>query len=185
MKLYTRTGDDGTTGMPGGRRVAKNDGRIVAFGEVDETNALIGLAAARCKDDHLVATLRKIQSDLFVLGANLAGAQADKQDVAIGESHVLQLEGWIDVACEQTPPLNCFVLPGGSEMAAALHVARAVCRRAERAAVALAQTESVEQAVLLYLNRLSDLLFALARQANHVEGVPDIPWILPALEKGS
>jgi len=179
MKLYTRGGDDGTTGLAGNQRVQKCDARIVAIGSVDETNAAIGVAAAHCSNDDLLAILRAIQSDLFVLGAQLAGAQAGRRAVCIRDAQVYQLENWIDQACAATPPLANFVLPGGVETAADLHLARVLCRRAERETVRLAEDAAVDGVVLTYLNRLSDLLFALARQANHRAGVADIPWTAP------
>lgn len=182
MKLYTKGGDDGTTGLAGGGRVSKTDLRIQAGGEVDETNAAIGVAIARCSDDELALKLQQVQSDLFVLGARLATAQDDKGEMRIDDTHVARLEQWIDTACDEVPALRSFVLPGGSETAAALHLARVVCRRAERTAVALAQKESVERMDLVYLNRLSDLLFAFARQANHRAGIRDIPWPTPKSE---
>ncbi len=182
MKLYTKGGDDGTTSLAGGARVSKTDLRIQAGGEVDETNAAIGVAIARCSDDELVARLRVVQDDLFVLGARLATAHRNKGEMNIDATHIDRLEHWIDTACDEAPTLRSFVLPGGSETAAALHLARVVCRRAERTAVALAQNEPVERMDLVYLNRLSDLLFAFARQANHRAGVRDIPWPTPESE---
>ncbi|MHC4697564.1 MAG: cob(I)yrinic acid a,c-diamide adenosyltransferase [Planctomycetota bacterium] len=179
MKLYTKGGDDGTTGLFGGRRVRKSDLRVRACGEVDETNAAVGVAIAHCRDDELVANLRRIQSDLFALGAQLATPGGGNADTTIDDAHIGLLERWIDAACDEVPDLQSFVLPGGSETGADLHLARTVCRRAERTVAALAEKESIERAALVYLNRLSDLMFALARQANHRAGLSDIPWPAP------
>lgn len=179
MKLYTKHGDDGSTGLIGGTRVPKNNPRVAAYGDVDETNAAIGIVLAGCNDDQTVATLRRIQAELFVLGAELATPAGEQPRFRIGESHVKQLEQWIDAASAEVTPLRNFVLPCGTATAAGLHLARTVCRRAERAVVALAQMQPVGQWVIVYLNRLSDLLFALARQANKRANVADIPWHPP------
>jgi len=179
MKLYTKQGDDGSTGLIGGTRVPKNDPRVAAYGDVDETNAAIGVVIAGCNDDETVAALRRIQGELFVLGAELATPAGEQPQFRVGESHVKQLEHWIDAATAEVTPLRNFVLPGGTATAAGLHMARTVCRRAERAVVALAQMQSVGQSAIVYLNRLSDLLFALARQANKRSSVEDIPWHPP------
>jgi len=179
MRLYTKHGDDGTTGLIGGMRVPKNDARVSAYGEVDETNAAIGEVIATCDDAETAAALRQIQSELFVLGAELATPAGEDPRHRIGEGHIAPLERWIDAASAEAPPLRNFVLPGGTQTAARLHVARTVCRRAERATVALAQQQPVGAWAVVYLNRLSDLLFALARLANHRAGVPDIPWSAP------
>ena len=179
MKLYTKQGDDGSTGLIGGTRVPKNDPRVATYGDVDETNAAIGAVIAGCGDEETAATLRCIQAELFVLGAQLATPAGDQPKFLIDESHVKQLEQWIDAASAEVSALRNFILPGGSVTAAGLHVARTVCRRAERAVVALAQQQPVEPHAMVYLNRLSDLLFALARQANGRAGVEDIPWHPP------
>ena len=179
MRLYTKGGDGGTTALFGGTRVSKHSLRVAACGEVDETNAAIGTVIAKCDDEQTVASLRQIQTDLFIVGAELATPEGGKADPEIGEAHVIQLEQWIDEAQDEAPALRNFVLPGGTATAAGLHLARTVCRRAERGVVALTQQESVGKWVLIYLNRLGDLLFALARQANSRAGVPDTPWIAP------
>lgn len=179
MKLYTKHGDDGSTGLIGGTRVPKNDPRVAAYGDVDETNAAIGVIVAGCNDAETVATLRRIQDELFVLGAELATPAGEQPRHGIGESHVKQLEQWIDVASAEVTPLRNFVLPGGTATAANLHLARTVCRRSERAVVALSQMQPVGPWAIIYLNRLSDLLFALARQANKRASVEDIPWHPP------
>jgi cob(I)alamin adenosyltransferase len=176
MKLYTKSGDEGSTGLFGGPRVPKCDPRVDAYGEVDEVNAAIGVALAACGDPQIARRLSGIQADLFVVGAELATPQGHKPPNAISEAQVVQLEQWIDEACNETKPLRTFVLPAGSALAAALHLARTVCRRAERAVVSLSQQEVLSGVVVVYLNRLSDLLFALARLANQRAGVADIPW---------
>lgn len=182
MKIYTRKGDSGDTSLFGGDRVPKSDARVEAYGTVDELNSALGVAIAalpeELKDwrDRLAA----IQSDCFTLGAMLAtpGAGAAKPEhiPELAEFRVEFIEGWIDQLELELPPLKVFVLPGGSEPAAALHLARSVCRRAERCVVTLARGDRVEPVVLKYLNRLSDLLFTLARAANARLGVADIEW---------
>ncbi|MEK6798279.1 MAG: cob(I)yrinic acid a,c-diamide adenosyltransferase [Planctomycetota bacterium] len=179
MKLYTRTGDDGSTGLAGNVRVAKDDLRVAAYGEVDETNAAIGVAIAVYADPAMAEQLKRIQSDLFVLGAELAAPAGGTTSNSIGADDVARLESWIDEATAKVPALRCFVLPGGSSGSAALHFARTVCRRAERAVVALRRREQVGEHALIYLNRLSDLLFALARLSNRQAGLDDVPWIAP------
>ncbi|MCH8825138.1 MAG: cob(I)yrinic acid a,c-diamide adenosyltransferase [Planctomycetes bacterium] len=186
MKLYTKTGDDGSTGLFGSQRVQKDDPRIVAFGSVDELNACVGLTAAADyeKGGAFEATLKemlgKLQSQLFTLGADLAtvpGSKHEDKITRIGASDISQLESWIDEIDAGNEPMKNFVLPGGTEVAARLHLARTVCRRAERDVISLSKNQSVSEYVKIYLNRLSDLLFALARRANKEAGVDDIPWI--------
>jgi cob(I)alamin adenosyltransferase len=179
MKLYTKSGDDGMTGLFGGQRVAKNDVRVTAYGEVDELNAAIGVVLSEHDDAELGEMLRRIQSDLFVIGALLATPDSKKAPSQFADESVEQLERWIDRACEAVPPLECFILPGGTPSAALLHLARTICRRAERAVVTLTQQQPIDPRIIVYLNRLSDLLFALARRGNHRAGVADIPWVAP------
>jgi cob(I)alamin adenosyltransferase len=182
MKIYTRTGDRGATALVGGARVPKSHVRVHAYGEVDEANAAIGMARTTSPADLADALLASVQADLFAIGAALATPEADKakarqrEKSVIAAERVVALERAIDDADAELPPLKAFVLPGGTPKAAALHLARAVCRRAERAVVHLAQHDDVPGEVLVYLNRLSDLLFTLARQANHRAGVPDATW---------
>ncbi len=178
MNIYTRTGDDGTTGLYGGSRVPKDDPRVEAYGTVDETNAAIGLARAAGLPPEVDAVLGKAQSTLFDVGAVLATPSDRTNDAAtIGEDDVLLLENAIDALEARLRPLQTFVLPGGTEAAARLHVARTVCRRAERLVVALSAHAPVSPLVVRWLNRLSDLLFVQARYANHVASVPDEPWV--------
>jgi cob(I)alamin adenosyltransferase len=178
MKLYTKTGDDGTTGLFGGGRVPKASPRVAAYGTVDETNAAIGVARAIPLDTAMDEVLARVQEDLFTLGAELACVPGREDKLAmtpLGDADVARLERAIDDADSASPPLKSFVLPGGSPQAATLHVARTVCRRAERAVLAI-DTPPARRDLVVYLNRLSDLLFALARQANVLAGVPDVPW---------
>lgn len=176
MRLYTKTGDDGHTGLIGGARVSKDDPRVACYGEVDELNAAIGLAIAALPAGRAQDVLRAIQNDLFVLGAELATRAGSTAALAIKSDDVARLERLLDETCAALPELTNFVLPGGSEPAARLHLARTVCRRAERAVVTLAGQAAVAPHPLVYLNRLSDLLFALALAANRDAGVADIVW---------
>lgn len=178
MKLYTKRGDDGQTDLIGGIRVAKSHLRVAAYGCVDELNATLGLALALCENDAIRITLITAQGRLFDLGAQLATPDSKKPTAGrVKPDHVTQIEHQIDAATENLPELRSFILPGGTDLAARLHLARTVCRRAEREAVALAEQEPVDPLVIVYLNRLADLLFALARQANHLAGVADVPWL--------
>ncbi len=184
MNLYTRTGDDGTTGLFGGDRVSKDDPRIAAFGSVDELNACVGLAAAACDstnpfESRLLDTLSQLQSRLFDVGADLAaplGSKHQDKIKRIDSDDVKQVEAWIDEFDAKNEPMKSFVLPGGTELAARLHLARTVCRRAEREVIALAHGGPVNEQLRIYLNRISDLLFAMARRANKQAGVADVPW---------
>jgi cob(I)alamin adenosyltransferase len=177
--IYTKTGDGGQTGLFDGTRVAKSDPRVEAYGEVDEVGAWIGLARTHGLDADLDAMLDAIQRDLFAMGARLAdpthriAPRVEKADLS--DDDVSRLEGWIDQMQAALPPLRRFILAGGSAAGATLHLARTVCRRAERRAVALGDT-AVDPHVLVYLNRLSDFLFVLARTANHRAGVEEIVW---------
>lgn len=178
MKIYTRTGDQGETGLFGGGRVSKAHVRVVAYGAVDELNAVLGWAITQLDTD-LGARLRTVQGDLFAMGAHSAtpgASQRKRPALPPLPDRVPELEAWIDALDAGLPALRSFILPGGSSGAAALHVARTVCRRAERAVVALAQSDPVESGIVVYLNRLSDLLFTLAREANRAAGVADAEW---------
>lgn len=181
MKIYTRTGDAGDTGLFGGGRVSKDHHRVTAYGTVDELNAHVGWAVATVKDDEIRRRLEAVQHDLFAIGANLASVPREDGErhphvPPLPGSRVPEMEGWIDASDAELAPLTQFILPGGTDGAAALHVARTVCRRAERAVVHLATLEPVEEEVVVYLNRLSDLFFALARLENHRAGVADVTW---------
>ena len=176
MKIYTRKGDDGTTGLLGGTRVQKHVLRVEAYGTVDELNAALGLAASGCSDEELGAILTTLRHELFELGAQLAAPADSNSPTRIGAPQVDALEKHIDRIWDQLTPLKYFILPGGSELSSRLHLARAISRRAERLVVALAQKETVDGGLVIYLNRLSDLLFAMARRANQLEGVQDVVW---------
>jgi cob(I)alamin adenosyltransferase len=178
VKIYTKTGDDGTTGLFGGGRVAKASARVEAYGTVDELNAVLGVARATGLEATTEAVLAHVQVDLFTLGAELAcvpGREAKLGMTLLGAADAERLEHAIDDAETGLPPLKNFVLPGGSAQAAALHLARTVCRRAERAVLAVDDAKARNE-VVIYLNRLSDLLFVLARRANAQAGVADVPW---------
>jgi cob(I)alamin adenosyltransferase len=179
MKIYTKTGDEGETGLFGGARVSKASLRVEAYGEVDELNSAVGWARVVVSDPDLDSLLNQIQNDLFEVGAELGSTEDRKQKSAmplVAESQVEVLERAIDKYEQGPPPLTSFVLPGGSEGASRFHLARCVCRRAERALVELGAQENLRGELFRYVNRLSDLLFVLARYANHVAGVEDIPW---------
>jgi cob(I)alamin adenosyltransferase len=180
VKIYTKTGDAGETSLFDGTRVPKTDPRVSAYGEVDELQACLGLAAAASDlDEALRPIIVQLQRDLFALGARLADPShriAPRVTKAIIDEHaVTRLEGWIDELEATLPPLRHFILSGGASAGATLHLARAVCRRAERAVLSL-DTEAVEPVIRVYLNRLSDLLFVMARAANHRAGAVEIEW---------
>lgn len=176
MKIYTKTGDAGETGLFGGGRVPKDDPRVQAYGEVDEANAAIGFAAALEPTGFESAALQTIQRDLFTIGAELATPDAGKVRDALSADQVSALEQLIDKHQATLEPLKNFILPGGTPKAAALHLARTACRRAERSVVALARAQSINPVIIHYLNRLSDLLFVLARAVNKQAGRSDIVW---------
>lgn len=180
MKIYTRTGDEGTTGLFGGGRVSKTHPRVEAYGDVDELNAAIGLARAIEPMPRIDEVLIPLQRDLFAVGALLATPDRDKmkrqlEKASIDERRVTEMEHAIDDGDRELEPLKAFIVPGGSAKAAALHVARTVCRRAERRVIALAD-EEIPPIVVIYLNRMSDLLFTLARVANRRSGTGEVTW---------
>jgi cob(I)alamin adenosyltransferase len=185
VKIYTRTGDSGETGLFGGGRVPKNDPRVEAYGDVDELNAALGLGVTVLEREGMpdfAERILHIQEDLFSIGAHLAtpgagdpgGAAAHLPTLPV--SRIVEMERWIDEADERLSPLRTFILPGGDEAAAHLHLARTVCRRAERRVITLAALSAVDGSILIYLNRLSDLLFTFARLANLRAGQEDVPW---------
>lgn len=178
MKIYTKTGDTGETSLFGGRRVRKSDPRVAAYGDVDELNAQLGVARASGADTEIDAVLLQLQRDLFALGAQLADPgekiASHVSKAVLRDSDVVRLEALIDVLDAGLPPLRQFILAGGSACGAALHVARAICRRAERGMTAL--DPAVDPVLLKYMNRLSDLLFVLARAVNHRAGAVETPW---------
>lgn len=178
-KIYTKSGDKGETGLGDGSRVSKVHPRVEAYGVVDELNANLGVLVAQCPDQEWAERIRLIQNDLFDLGADLCIPESAKQpgkSLAIQSSQVTRLEQWIDQYNESLQALESFILPGGSVASAWCHLARTVCRRAERAVVHLGQAESYNPQVLIYLNRLSDLLFVLARVFNN-NGKDDVLWM--------
>lgn len=176
MKIYTKTGDDGTTGLFGGGRVRKDDTRVESYGTVDELNAVIGVTRALGLGKASEAVLGHVQVDLFALGAELACVPGKEEKIPmtrLTDADAERLEQAIDAAEVGLPPLTNFILPGGSNQAASLHLARTVCRRAERAVIALG---GARPEIIIYLNRLSDLLFVLARRENHDRNIADVPW---------
>jgi cob(I)alamin adenosyltransferase len=179
MRIYTKTGDDGTTGLFGGARVAKTSLRVEAYGTVDELNSVIGLARAEAPGRELDELLDAIQDDLLCLGAEIAtvaGKESSLKSRRIGGEAISRLEAAIDANEASLEPLQNFILPGGARSAAALHLARTVCRRAERRLLAAAEEGALNGDLVVYLNRLSDLLFVLARRANQLAGVKDVVW---------
>lgn len=179
MKIYTKTGDEGRTSLFDNTRVSKADDRVDAYGEVDELNACLGSARAAIGPGDLAEAIAEIQKELFAVGTRLADPSSRVADrvskAVVTPEAIARLEATIDRLESELPPLRRFILPGGSAAGAQLHVARTVCRRAERRVVALGP-EAVEPAVVVYLNRLSDLLFVAARVANHRAGIPEVEW---------
>lgn len=184
--IYTKTGDDGETSLGDGRRVPKTDPRIIAYGTVDELNSFLGCVIALGVASEISQILIQIQNDLFDVGADLcvpeSGVALAYEPLRVTNDQVTQLENWIDSANARLSPLTSFILPGGTPAAAQLHVARTVCRRCEIEVLRLVQSERVNRQVVIYLNRLSDLLFVLARCANH-DGKNDVLWVPGANRK--
>jgi cob(I)alamin adenosyltransferase len=180
VKIYTKTGDGGDSALFGGGRVPKNHPRLEAYGTLDELNSLIGWTLAQVTDPDLVATLTETQSRLFDLGAHLATPpEAQKAETILPVLEtlwILALEQAIDALDQEIPPLTAFVLPGGNEASSRLHLARVVCRRAERAVVGIPNVASLNPVILPYLNRLSDYLFVAARSQTHRQGLPETAW---------
>jgi cob(I)alamin adenosyltransferase len=180
-RIYTRTGDGGETGLFGGGRVPKSDPRVDGYGEVDELNAALGWARALVADAAIGEQLATLQPDLFTIGAHLATpptAPGRRRPALppLPHERIAEMEHWMDEADRELPELRSFIMPGGAPGGAALHLARTICRRAERRLVALAAAEQVDADILIYLNRLSDLLFILARLENHRAGAPEVAW---------
>jgi cob(I)alamin adenosyltransferase len=187
MKIYTKAGDRGETHVFGGPRVRKDDLRIEAYGTVDELNAAIGCVRAQRLDPRLDTILERIQHELFAVGGELATPDPFEKGMdLVGESHVIRLEAEIDTWELELEPLRQFILPAGTPAAAALHLARTICRRAERKCVSMTYTaeKPASPRIVKYLNRLSDLLFVMARVANKLEGVADVPWQKPVRSTG-
>jgi cob(I)alamin adenosyltransferase len=181
MKIYTKGGDKGETGLFGGDRVPKDHLRIRAYGTLDELNAALGMALADCsKESPLYEPIIRIQSELFVLGSELATPRGKSLNIhLIGEAETHRLETEIDSMEAKLPPLKAFILPGGTRLSSALHLARTISRRAERETVVLNRSEPLRAEAMGYLNRLSDYFFVCARFANHEAGVADVPWKAP------
>lgn len=180
MKIYTKAGDGGKTYLFGGKKVSKNDLRVEAYGSVDELNSAIGWVKAQLKDSRAIEQLEILQKELFTLGADLAtpaDAKTPKKVPRIEQGHVARLEREIDRLQETLPPLRSFILPGGNPAGAALHLARSICRRAERAVVTLSNRKKTGVVNQIYLNRLSDYLYVLARRVNRIENQPETPWV--------
>lgn len=184
MKVYTKTGDKGETALYGGTRVSKASARVESYGNIDELNAFLGVAKAQVKDETILSQLKKIQFDLFTVGSEAATPE-DKLFLAngkprlsllISENEILDLETWIDAMEETLEPLKYFILPGGGKAATAFHVARTVCRRAERGLVFLNESEEVRPELIKYLNRLSDYLFVLSRTISKLHHEPEEYW---------
>jgi cob(I)alamin adenosyltransferase len=180
--IYTRSGDAGTTGLFGGGRVPKDDPRVIAYGEVDELNSTIGVAISFLEDERLAEALTRVQNELFNIGAELASesggekAAAHARAFTDADARIARLERLLDELDAALPPLSTFILPSGSQAGALLHLSRTVCRRAERAVIALSHKEQVNADLTRYLNRLSDLLFVMARHVNHAAGQPEAQW---------
>ena len=183
MKIYTKTGDKGETSLYGGKRVKKHNLRVCAYGDIDETNAAIGIARSYIQEgssgsrevlSFIDSALEAVQNKLFAVGATLAGSE--DQNFVVKDSDMDYLEKCIDYMDEHVQPIKAFILPFGTDLSARLHLARTVARRAERSIVALAEVEPINQNILSYANRLSDFLFTLARYANKAQGVPDTIW---------
>lgn len=179
MQIYTRTGDDGTTGLIGGSRVKKYDIRLEAYGTIDELNSYIGVIRSLQSDEHADKVLEKIQNKLFVIGAHLASDDSDgmiKKRLPCGEADVVMLEKEMDQLFTILPQLSNFILPGGCQASSFCHVARTVCRRAERRIVELSEKSEVDSNLIKYINRLSDYLFVLSRKVSMDQKAPEILW---------
>jgi cob(I)alamin adenosyltransferase len=180
MKIYTKGGDKGQTGLFGGERVSKNSERIEAYGTIDELNSFIGLAVEEVKSPEIKTVLQKIQNELFTLGSDLATPLDEKNEKykipRVPKSFYQEVEKQIDKIEEQLEPLQNFILPGGSKASALLNICRTICRRAERRVVALKASIDIGENIIIFLNRLSDLFFVLARYENMISGIPDIIW---------
>jgi cob(I)alamin adenosyltransferase len=188
MRIYTRTGDDGTTGLFGGARTSKSDPRVDAYGTFDEANAAIGLARAAGVPPALDGVLAAVQDDVFTLCAELAcapGAEAKLTITLLAKDQVEWLEHAIDAADAELPPLREFIIPGGTQASAALHLARCIVRRGERILVSIAAAFAIRPELVMYANRLSDLLFVLARRANQLAGTNDVEWHSAHLKRKS
>lgn len=175
-RIYTRTGDKGETGLVGGTRILKDSIRVDAYGSMDELNSVLGLAKSFVTDTELDSLLRELQNDLFIAGSDLASVKSDQNVPRITSERILELERIIDKYEEELPPLKVFILPGGTNAGAALHFARSVARRAERRIITLGRTDKINDQLIPYINRLSDLLFVLARVINYRQRTVEVQW---------
>ena len=176
MKIYTKTGDDGTTGLQGDKRVSKSDQRIIAYGSIDEINSILGIVSSHNLDGDFMAIIKRIQNELFVAGADLSNPDLDNQKNRVAENMIKNLEVEIDKFEGELEPLTNFILPGGEHVAALIHFARTVTRRAETQIIELEKNEKINVLCRKYVNRLSDLLFVMARVINKRNNTPDIIW---------
>lgn len=176
VKIYTKTGDDGTTGLIGGTRVKKSHQRIVSYGEVDETNSAIGIVLSSKLDSDIGDLLTKIQNDLFVAGSDLANPDLTDSSSRVTDKMVTYLENQIDKLESELEPITYFILPGGDLVASQVHLARSICRRAEVSIIKLAEVEQINKTCQIYINRLSDLLFVIARVINKRKKIQDVDW---------
>ena len=176
LKIYTKTGDDGTTGLQGDKRILKSDPRIIAYGNIDEINSLLGVISSHGLDEDISKIFTRLQNELFVAGADLSNPNLEDGKNRVNESMIKKLESEIDVFENELEPLTNFILPGGDHVAALIHFARTVARRAETQIIALEQNEKINIHCKMYVNRLSDLLFVMARVVNKRKNTPDIIW---------
>jgi cob(I)alamin adenosyltransferase len=176
VKIYTKTGDDGTTGLVGGKRVKKSNSRIIAYGAVDELNSAIGIVLSSPLDSDISEILTTIQNQLFVVGADLANPNLDDASSRVTLDMVIFLEDHIDRLESELPPITYFILPGGDAISSHIHLARAICRRAEANIVELSESEQINKNCQIYMNRLSDLLFVISRSINKRKKIKDIAW---------
>ena len=175
-KIYTKTGDDGTTGLIGGKRIKKTDSRIIAYGAIDEINSAIGIALSLMPDSDINEILTKVQNDLFVAGADLANPNLTDLTNRITNDMVEYIENHIDRLESELPPITYFILPGGSPLASQVHLARSICRRAEINILEIAEKEQINKTCQIYINRLSDLLFVISRTINNRKKIKDVAW---------
>ena len=176
MKIYTKTGDDGTTGIQNGARISKTDSRIQAYGMVDEINSFLGIILSKLDERDLVNLITKIQNDLFVVGSDLSNPDLKNTQNRVNDEMIKALEENIDNLEKKLPPITNFILPGGHEIAAVVHVSRSITRRAEIFVISLSEKEKINNNCIIYLNRLSDLLFVIARTINQRKNVKDVIW---------
>ena len=176
VKIYTKTGDDGTTGLVGGKRVKKTNSRIIAYGSIDEINSAIGIVLSSTLDSDIAETLTKIQNDLFVVGADLASPDLKNLSNRVTQDMVEYLENQIDKLESELTPISYFILPGGDMLSSQIHLARSICRRAEINILTVTEKEQINKTCQIYINRLSDLLFVISRVINKRKKIKDVAW---------